>query len=310
MINVKQLTKNYGDRCAVKNLNFTVKSGEVVGFLGPNGAGKTTTMKIITGFMAASSGQVCIDGDDVYEHPLKVKSKIGYLPETPPVYNDMYVKDYLSFVAKLKGLSKNIIGGNIDYALEQTQLQDVKGRLIKNLSKGFKQRVGIAGALVSKPPILILDEPTVGLDPRQVAEIRKLIIRLRGKHTILLSTHILSEVQAICERVIIINKGEIIAEDSLAVIAKKASVASKFEVDILRKEDELQKTLLNTPGVLEVERNGQKFYIQINPEQLSTESLTKAIVNSGAGLTQFKPSMNYLEKIFINLTTSSDHKEL
>jgi len=308
MINVKQLTKNYGDRCAVRNLNFTVKKGEVVGFLGPNGAGKTTTMKIITGFMAASSGQVCIDGDDVYEHPLKVKAKIGYLPEIPPVYTDMRVKNYLKFVAKLKNVDKNLIAENINYALEQTQLSSISERLIKNLSKGFKQRVGIAGTLVSKPPILILDEPTVGLDPKQVAEIRKLIIRLRGQHTILLSTHILSEVQAICERVIIINQGEIIADDSLSEIAKKASVATKFEVDVLRNEEELQQTLISTPGVIEVERNEQRFYVQTNPQQLSTEHLTQAIVNSGAGLTQFKPSMNYLEKIFINLT--AENKEL
>jgi len=308
MINVKQLTKNYGDRCAVRNLNFTVKKGEVVGFLGPNGAGKTTTMKIITGFMAASSGQVCIDGDDVYEHPLKVKAKIGYLPEIPPVYTDMRVKNYLKFVAKLKNVDKNLIAENINYALEQTQLSSISERLIKNLSKGFKQRVGIAGTLVSKPPILILDEPTVGLDPKQVAEIRKLIIRLRGQHTILLSTHILGEVQAICERVIIINQGEIIADDSLSEIAKKASVATKFEVDVLRNEEELQQTLISTPGVIEVERNEQRFYVQTNPQQLSTEHLTQAIVNSGAGLTQFKPSMNYLEKIFINLT--AENKEL
>lgn len=304
MINVKQLTKNYGDRCVINNLNFTIKKGEVVGFLGPNGAGKTTTMKIITGFMAASSGQVCIDGDDVYEHPLIVKSKIGYLPETPPVYTDMRVNDYLSFVARLKKVSPSLINENIEYALMQTQLQDVKKRLIKNLSKGYKQRVGIAGALVSKPPILILDEPTVGLDPKQVAEIRKLIISLRGKHTILLSTHVLSEVQSICERVIIINKGEIIAEDSLEAISRKSTTATQFEVDVLRKEDGLRQTLLNTSGVLKVEHSGQKFYIQVDPEQLSTEDLTKAIVESGAGLTQFKPTMNSLEKIFIELTSS------
>jgi len=304
MISVKQLTKNYGDRCAINNLNFTIKKGEVVGFLGPNGAGKTTTMKIITGFMAASSGQVCIDGDDVYEHPLRVKSKIGYLPETPPVYTDMYVNDYLSFVAKLKKVSHNLINENIEYALLQTQLQDVKRRLIKNLSKGYKQRVGIAGALVSKPPILILDEPTVGLDPKQVAEIRKLIIRLRGKHTILLSTHVLSEVQAICERVIIITKGEIIAEDSLEDISRKSSTTTQFEVNVLRKENVLRQTLSSMQGVLGVEHSGHKFYIQVDPEKLSTENLTKAIVDSGAGLTQFKPTMNSLEKIFIELTSS------
>jgi ABC-2 type transport system ATP-binding protein len=207
MIEIRELTKNYGPHTAIQGLNFTVNKGEVVGFLGPNGAGKTTTMKIITGFMAPTSGEVKIGGVDVFESPVEVKKRIGYLPETPPVYGDMTVRDYLKFVANLKDVPKAKLKSHVDDALAKTQLTTVAHRMIQNLSKGFRQRVGIAQALVSQPEILILDEPTVGLDPRQVAEIRDLLKALRGQHTIILSTHILPEVEATCERVIIINKG-------------------------------------------------------------------------------------------------------
>ncbi|MGZ3826152.1 MAG: ABC transporter ATP-binding protein, partial [Bdellovibrio sp.] len=215
MIQVKDLTKDYGSRRAINKLNFSISKGEVVGFLGPNGAGKSTTMKIITGFMAPSHGNASIAGFDVFENPLEVKKRIGYLPETPPVYGDMYVRDYLRYVAALKQVPKTKIEASVDSALEKTNLVNVQKRLIGHLSKGFRQRVGIAQAIVSDPEVLILDEPTVGLDPKQVAEIRELIKALRGHHTIILSTHILSEVEATCEKVIIINNGEIVAEDSI-----------------------------------------------------------------------------------------------
>src|SRR5215469_12137201 len=184
MIEIKDLTKDYGTRRAISNLNFSVKKGDVVGFLGPNGAGKSTTMKIITGFMAPSSGQASVAGFDVFENPLEVKKRIGYLPETPPVYGDMYVRDYLRYVAALKQVPKEKVETLVNSAIEKTNLGDVQKRLIQHLSKGFKQRVGIAQALVSDPEVLILDEPTVGLDPKQVAEMRHLIQQLRGKHTI------------------------------------------------------------------------------------------------------------------------------
>ncbi|NJM10349.1 MAG: ABC transporter ATP-binding protein [Bdellovibrionaceae bacterium] len=221
MIEVRNLCKNYGDRPAIRALNFSVKKGEVVGFLGPNGAGKSTTMKIITGYMAPSSGEVKVAGFDVFENPMEVKSRIGYLPETPPVYHDMYVEDYLTFVANLKGVDKSRVKSLVSGALEKTTLHDVRKRLIGNLSKGYKQRVGLAQALVSDPEILVLDEPTVGLDPKQVAEMRQLIRELRGQHTIILSTHILPEVQASCDKVIIINRGSIVAEDSLEGLSRR-----------------------------------------------------------------------------------------
>ncbi|MGE3760026.1 MAG: ABC transporter ATP-binding protein, partial [Pseudobdellovibrionaceae bacterium] len=211
MIEVTGLTKDYGPHRAIDHLNFKINKGEVVGFLGPNGAGKSTTMKIITGFMAPTSGYAKICGFDVFEDPIEVKKRIGYLPETPPVYTDMFVRDYLRFVAKLKLVEPSKVESYVENAIEKTNLQSVANRLIQNLSKGFKQRVGIAQALVSQPEVLVLDEPTVGLDPKQVAEVRDLIKELRGHHTIILSTHNLSEVQAICERVIIINRGKIAA---------------------------------------------------------------------------------------------------
>ncbi|MBC7741300.1 MAG: ABC transporter ATP-binding protein, partial [Bdellovibrionaceae bacterium] len=203
MIEVHNLCKSYGDRQAIDHLNFKIEKGDVVGLLGPNGAGKSTTMKIITGFMAPTSGEARICGFDVFENPIEVKKRIGYLPETPPLYTEMTVQDYLHFVAELKLVDGAKIKGLVDRAIGKAQLSAVRSRLIRNLSKGFKQRVGIAQALVSDPEVLVLDEPTVGLDPKQVAEIRDLIKELRGEHTIILSTHILSEVQATCNKVII-----------------------------------------------------------------------------------------------------------
>lgn len=215
MIEVHQLCKNYGERKAISDLSFKIEKGDVVGLLGPNGAGKSTTMKIITGFMAPSSGTAKICGFDVFENPLEVKKRIGYLPETPPLYLDMKVNDYLTFVAKLKQVENSKIKSLVERALNKTQLLDVRDRLIQNLSKGYKQRVGIAQALVSNPEVLVLDEPTVGLDPKQVLEIRDLIRELRGEHTIILSTHILPEVQATCNKVIIIHHGQIVAQDTI-----------------------------------------------------------------------------------------------
>ncbi|HVK60847.1 MAG TPA: ABC transporter ATP-binding protein, partial [Bdellovibrionales bacterium] len=207
MIEVENLTKSYGPHRAIDGLSFKIKKGEVVGFLGPNGAGKTTTMKIITGFMAPTEGSVRVAGFDVFEDPIEVKKRIGYLPETPPVYGEMTVESYLRFVANLKGVEKSRVSELVERSMEKTDLTSVRRRLIQNLSKGYRQRVGISQALVSDPEVLILDEPTVGLDPRQVAEVRSLIKELAGHHTIILSTHILPEVQASCEKIIIIDRG-------------------------------------------------------------------------------------------------------
>ena len=215
MIEVKNLVKDYGKHHAVKNISFSVPDGQIVGLLGPNGAGKSTTMNIMTGYISATSGEVKIGGYDILEQPIQAKKLIGYLPEIPPLYEDMTVAEYLNFICDLKGIRKKTEKeSSINEVTEAVKISDMKGRLIKNLSKGYKQRVGLAQALIGNPPLLILDEPTVGLDPNQIIEIRALIKSLGQKHTIILSSHILSEVNAICDYVLIIDKGTLVAEDT------------------------------------------------------------------------------------------------
>ena len=215
MIDVQNLTKRYRDRTAIDDVSFKIARGEVVGFLGPNGAGKSTTMRILTGFVPATSGKALIHGFNVFEQPMAVKQRIGYLPEIPPVYPELTVSEYLRFVGTLKGLSGEALRADIERVVNRVRLVEVSHRLIRNLSKGFQQRTGLAQALMGNPEVLILDEPTVGLDPRQIGEVRTLIKELAGEHTIILSTHILQEVTAICQRVVIINDGKIVADDGL-----------------------------------------------------------------------------------------------
>lgn len=215
MIKINGLTKRYRDLVAVDDISFSVAAGEIVGFLGPNGAGKTTTMKMLTGFLPATAGSATVAGFDVFEAPMDVKRSIGYLPEIPPVYPDLSVREYLRFVGKLKGLKGHKLKGSVSDAIEKVSLQAVADRLIRNISKGYQQRTGLAQSLLGNPRVLILDEPTVGLDPRQIGEVRNLIQSLAGDHTVILSTHILQEVTAICDRVVIINKGAIVADDTL-----------------------------------------------------------------------------------------------
>jgi ABC-2 type transport system ATP-binding protein len=303
MIEVRGLTKRYGDRSAITNLNFTVKKGEVVGFLGPNGAGKTTTMKIITGYMAPTSGAVRVSGFDVFENPMEVKAKIGYLPETPPVYMDMLVEDFLIFVARLRGAGDKARSA-AQLSMEKTDLIDVRKRLIGNLSKGYRQRVGLAQAMVADPEVLILDEPTVGLDPKQVHEMRDLIRRLKGQHTIILSTHILPEVQANCDRVIIINRGEIVAEDSLEGLGRRLSASGQALLRVRRKQDELLTSLSSLPGVLAVRKNGPYLEVSVDHSDETIEAIASHTVKIGAGLIELKVTDLDLEEIFIRLTSS------
>lgn len=303
MIEVHDLTKNYGDRKAIDHLNFSVAKGEVVGFLGPNGAGKTTTMKIITGFMAPTSGAVKVDGFDVFEQPNEVKRRIGYLPETPPLYGDMIVEDYLDFVARLKGVEDPQVPQLVKRAIEKTQLGDVQHRLIQNLSKGYRQRVGLAQAIVSDPQILILDEPTVGLDPRQVAEIRSLLQELRGSHTIILSTHILSEVQATCERAIIINNGRIVAEDSLLGLSQRMKGGSLVNLRVRRNASGLASALKLISGITGVDVNGTHLKVHgVNSEDM-IEAVSEAAIHQRAGLIELSHPERGLEDIFIQLTS-------
>lgn len=306
MIEVRNLTKDYGARRAIDALSFSVNKGEVVGFLGPNGAGKSTTMKIITGFMAPSDGQALVAGFDVFENPLEVKKRIGYLPENPPVYGDMFVMEYLEFVANLKGVEKTKIPQLVSKAIEKTNLGNVQSRLIQNLSKGFRQRVGIAQALVSDPDVLILDEPTVGLDPKQVAEIRELIKELRGHHTIILSTHILSEVEATCERIIIINQGKIVAQESLSNIGAMAKGSRQVTFKVRRDLDKLISHLATVSGVINVQKGPitGSVVAEITGQDEMVESLAREVVQFGSGLLEMQ-SMAQLEDVFIKLTYGS-----
>ncbi|MDZ4676078.1 MAG: ATP-binding cassette domain-containing protein [Oligoflexia bacterium] len=305
MIEISQLTKRYGAITAINNLNFSVKKGEIVGFLGPNGAGKTTTMKIITGFMAPTSGYVKVAGFDVFEDPIEVKKRIGYLPETPPLYTDMLVADYLAFVAKLKGVSGPAVNKGVQYAIEKTNLGQVQKRLIGNLSKGFRQRVGIAQALVHNPEVLILDEPTVGLDPKQVIEIRNLIKELAGQHTVILSTHVLPEVTATCQRIIIINRGEIAAEDTFEGLSKRMSDTRRFFVRV-RRSTEFESHVRNLKGVKSFRKatDSNTYEVELDKNDESNELLAETVVKSGAGLMEFRVIDVSLEDIFLKLTTT------
>ena len=236
MIEVANLSKRYGDLRAIEGVSFTAGSGQILGFLGPNGAGKTTTMRIITGFMPATSGTVRVDGFDVFEQSNEVRRRIGYLPENPPLYNDMAVAPYLRFVARLKGIARRDVGEALERVLATCGLDGMRDRLLGHLSKGYRQRVGLAQALIHDPPVLILDEPTIGLDPRQIRDIRSLVRTLGGKRTIVLSTHILSEVTEVCDKVVIINDGRIALEDQLANMTRDGRKLEDIFIETISRE--------------------------------------------------------------------------
>ncbi len=306
MIEVAGLVKSYGPIHAVKDIQFRVKKGEVVGFLGPNGAGKSTTMKIITGSMAPTGGSVRVAGFDVFEDPVEVKKRIGYLPENPPVYGEMSVESYLAFVAKLKGVAGANVARQVAKAIEKTDLGSVRRRLIQNLSKGFRQRVGIAQALVSDPEVLILDEPTSGLDPRQVAEVRALIKELKGEHTIILSTHILPEVQSMCERIIIINRGRIVAEDTLDGLSTRMAGSAQVKLKVARPSASVETALREVPGVVAVAASEGGYTIQAGSGDSAVERIAEIAVQSKAGLLELRREVVDLEEIFLKLTTSEE----
>ncbi len=253
MIEVKNVTKRYGEKTAVDNLSFTVRDGEVLGFLGPNGAGKSTTMNIITGYLSASEGSVTVDGVDVFEEPKRAKAKIGYLPELPPLYLDMTVEEYLDFIYDLKKCKKPR-RSHIEDICREVRIEDVYRRVIKNLSKGYRQRVGVAGALVGDPDVLILDEPTVGLDPAQIIDIRNLIKKLGETRTVILSSHILSEIEAVCERVIVINRGALVADDTPDNLSRALSGGGTVAVRVAGGGEDAERILSGLPGVARVER--------------------------------------------------------
>jgi ABC-2 type transport system ATP-binding protein len=277
MIQVSHLYKNYGNRTAIHDLNFEIQKGEIVGFLGPNGAGKSTTMKIITGLLPATSGTASVCGYDVFENPMEVKRHVGYLPENPPVYHDMIVEDYLKFVSHIHQVDPATISKRVSWALEKTSLGDVRKRIIGNLSKGFKQRVGLAQALVHNPAVLVLDEPTVGLDPKQIIEIRELIKSLAGDHTIILSSHILPEITATCHRVIVISKGKIVAEDSIEQLTARTTQGQAYSMIVKQVSENALHKLKQLPGMLNVSAIGNKITLSIKP---GTQDIRDQMVKS------------------------------
>lgn len=303
MIEVRELTKRYGDRLAIDGISFSVKQGEILGFLGQNGAGKTTTMKILTCFMSATSGTASVAGFDVFENPLEVKKRIGYMPENPPLYPELLVSEYLSFVAELRGVPKTDRKRKIEAVVERCQLGDVRDRLIANISKGYRQRVGLAQALLHDPEVLVLDEPTVGLDPKQVNEARSLIKSLRSERTIIYSTHILSEVAATCDRIIIIDQGKIVAQEFLESLGSKGAT-TKTELVVQSLSDQLVKGLKELKGVRNVQAtsNGaNRIVIESDAREDVMASISKTVVNSNSGLIRMTPVQLALEEYYLNL---------
>ena len=313
MIEVQHLTKNYGRVAAVSDVSFRVERGEILGFLGPNGAGKTTTMRILTGYMPATEGKAMVAGFDVFEQPIEAKRRTGYLPETPPLYPDMSVAEYLDFVAKIKGLASSGRKARIRQVMDKTRIADMADRQCSKLSKGYKQRVGLAQALIHNPDVLILDEPTAGLDPKQIIETRELIKDLAGSgdHTIILSTHILPEVAQTCQRVVIINKGHVVAVDTPDNLTARLLGATTMYVQVdtsgAGSADALG-ALQKVAGVKRVVQADQKeravgFEVESDQGRDVRRDLARAVVTNGWGLLELRPSRMSLEEVFLSLTT-------
>ena len=312
MIKVEHLVKNYGTTCAVDDISFEIEKGEIVGLLGPNGAGKSTTMNILTGYLSSTSGRVSVSGMDVLGDPLGAKRQIGYLPEQPPLYLDMTVNEYLNFNYDLKGCKLNR-AAHIREVCEVVKIEDVRGRVIRNLSKGYRQRVGIAGALVGNPKVVIFDEPTVGLDPKQIIEIRNLIRSLGKNHTVILSTHILQEVQAVCDRIVIINKGRIVADERTENISRVVEGSRRFNAKICGNQSQVTAALRGIQGVTYVEalaeRDGDActYTVESAPGVDIRKKLFFTLAENGWALVGLEALGLSLEDIFINVVDKSDN---
>lgn len=314
MIEVEHLTKSYGQARAVNDISFKVEKGEILGFLGPNGAGKTTTMRILTGYLPATGGTARISGFDVFEDSMEVRKRIGYLPETPPLYPDMSVSDYLAFVARIKGVDAANVAKRVEEAMRMTNISDRKDWLIKKLSRGYKQRVGIAQAVVHNPDVVILDEPTVGLDPTQRNEVRNLIKGLAGDHTIILSTHILSEVETTCDRVVIINKGKISAIDTPANLTKQLKGGERVKIVVRGQADGLHSALEKVEGTraVAVETLEEGSLTATIDSELGVDlrgKIAATVVGGGLELLELRSISLSLEEIFMQLTTEEKTTE-
>lgn len=309
MIEVQHLTKRYGPFTAVNDVTFKVERGEILGFLGPNGAGKTTTMRVLTGYMPPTEGKAIVAGYDVFEQPVEAKRRTGYLPETPPLYPDMTVRDYLTFVAKIKGVPRGDRNARLNTVMERTRIADMANRHCGKLSKGYKQRVGLAQALLHNPDVLILDEPTAGLDPKQIIETRQLIKELAGDHTIILSTHILPEVSQTCQRVVIINKGKVVAVDTPDNLTAKLRGSETMYLQVDSNGVDASEALRRIPGVTRVGLSDSRgsatgFEIESEQGQDIRRELASTVVRQGWGLLELRPMRMSLEDIFLQLTTS------
>lgn len=313
MIEVEHLTKRYGPHTAVNDISFRVERGQIVGFLGPNGAGKTTTMRILTCYQPASEGSARIAGYDIFDQPLEVKRRIGYLPELPPVYVDMKVRSYLDFAATIKGVSKRTRKGRIADVMDRCDISDRADQLIGQLSKGYRQRVGLAQAIVHNPDVIVLDEPTIGLDPNQVREVRKLIRSLSPDHTVILSTHILPEVEMTCDRVVIINKGRISAEDATDNLTSRSKGNERYYLEIAGEAQDAVRALREVPDVVEVTRSGDpqrddvvRLFVDASMHRDIRADLAAKVVAEGLGLLELRRHEMSLEDIFHELTTSEE----
>lgn len=313
MIKIEHLIKNYGSNCAVDDISLDIGEGEIVGFLGPNGAGKSTTMNILTGYLSSTSGRVSVAGLDVLSRPLEAKRQIGYLPEQPPLYLDMTVDEYLGFNYDLKGCKLNR-SAHLAEICEVVRIGDVRGRVIRNLSKGYRQRVGIAGTLVGNPRVIIFDEPTVGLDPKQIIEIRNLIRSLGKDHTVILSTHILQEVQAVCDRIVIINKGRIVADEKTENIARVVSGNRRFNAKICGPQNQVLSTLRDLPGVSYAEalseRDGEAYtyLVEADPGTDVRKKLFYTLAERGWALIGLETLGLSLEDIFLTVVGKAEEE--
>ncbi|HTL44159.1 MAG TPA: ABC transporter ATP-binding protein [Vicinamibacterales bacterium] len=308
MIEVQHLTKRYGRVTAVDDVSFRVERGEILGFLGPNGAGKTTTMRILTGYMPATEGRATVAGYDVFDKPIEAKRRTGYLPETPPLYPDMTVREYLDFVARIKGVSSAERAARVDAVMRRTHVDDMASRHCGKLSKGYRQRVGLAQALLHNPEVLILDEPTAGLDPKQIIETRDLIRGLAGDHTIILSTHILPEVSQTCQRVVIINKGRVVAVDTPDNLTARLRGAETLYVEVDARGQDVAAALARIPGVTRVGHADQRhdsgaYEVESERGHDVRRDIAREIVTSGWGLLELRPMRMSLEEVFLQVTT-------
>lgn len=315
MIHVEHLTKHYGPVAAIQDVTFTVERGEIVGFLGPNGAGKTTTLRILTGFIPATSGKAMVAGYDIFQDPLAVRQRIGYLPETVPLYGELKVKSYLAFVAEVKGLRGPKQRLRVGEVMERCQIADVANQLIGTLSRGYRQRVGLAQALLNDPEVLILDEPTVGLDPKQIVEMRRLIKELAGERTVLLSTHILPEVHQICQRVIIINQGRIVAMDTPQHLAEQLQASARLLLKVNGPEELVQAALQKVDGVLRVtpqsaQDQAGSYLVEAEKGRDLRGELARTVVEEGFTLLELRPADLTLEDIFVKLVTEEQTASL